>query len=910
MIRMIQSRSAAQAKAYFSDALAKSDYYLGDQELPGRMRGKLADRLALAGPVSKDVFFALCENRDPRTNAPLTPRTKDERTTGYDISFHAPKSVSILHALSGDDQVLRAFQTAVRETMQDLEADVRTRVRKAGAMDERQTGELIWSEFIHQTARPVDGHAPDPHLHAHNYVFNCTWDEVEQQVKAGQFREIKRDMPYYQARFHKRLSDGLLDLGYGIRRTERAFEVAGVPQRVIDLFAKRTDEIGRVAAEQGITDAKELADLGARTRSKKQKGRTMADLQADWRRQIADLGPDTDGEGQRILRYDPDGREMDLTAEQCVQHALDHGFERASVLDERRLLEAAYRHSLGRRDVTLEAVTDGLRADDRLIHVEDRGRTSCTTRAVLAEEQRMVTLARQGQGRLRPLYAQAPELDLDGQQAEAVRHVLTTPHRVSIIRGAAGSGKTTLMREAIDRIEAAGKTVTVVAPTAEASRGVLRQEGMREADTVARLLSDPQQQEALSGQVLWVDEAGLLGTGDMTALLELTTRQNARLILGGDTRQHRSVVRGDALRILNTVGGIPSAEVSKIYRQRNADYRAAVEDLARGDVRRGFEKLDALGAIQSIDPLKPHETLVNDYAAIRQRGKSALVIAPTHEQGEAVTAALRERLKEKGLLGKKDYAATRLTSLNRTEAEKADWRTFSPGQVVQFNQNVPGIGRGSVWTIESASEAGVRLGNGTQQGIPLPLTKAGAFEVYRKGELPLSKGDPVRITRNGFDEDKNRLNNGQTLEVVRIGKQGDLLLRNPISQARYRLDREFGHLAHAYCITSYAAQGKTVDEVLIAQPAATFPATDAKQFYVSVSRGRDRARIYTDDREQLLAHAARLGDRTSALELLDRRNPSLERAQQRIRADVERPVRAPQPERTRTTKERDHEPGL
>lgn len=58
-----------------------------------------------------------------------------------------------------------------------------------------------------------------------------------------------------------------------------------------------------------------------------------------------------------------------------------------------------------------------------------------------------------------------------------------------------------------------------------------------------------------------------------------------------------------------------------------------------------------------------------------------------------------------------------------------------------------------------------------------------------------------------------------------------------------------------------------MDEVLIAQPAATFPGTNAKQFYVSVSRAKESVRIYTDDKEQLLAHAERSGDRTSALEV-------------------------------------------
>lgn len=466
---MIQSSSAAHAKAYFSEALVKADYYLSDQdqEFSGRLQGKLAERLGVTGPVTKDAFFALCENVNPATGDALTPRTKDERTTGYDINFHCPKSVSILHALSNDTHIRDAFEEAVRQTMQDMEKDSKTRVRKNGVCDERDTGELIWADFIHQTARPVDDRMPDPHLHAHCFVFNATWDDEEHHYKAAQFRDIKRDMPYYQARFHKRLSDQLIEQGYQIRRTGKSFEIENVPQPVIELFSKRTDEIGRVAKEKGITDARELSELGARTRAKKQKGHTMAELRADWRRQIEELGPSEHGEGKRIIRFAPEKEKQAFTAEQCVNHAIGHDFERASVMQDRRLLATAYRHGIGQTAVSLDTITDRLQADDRLIQVKDKGRTLCTTRQVLSEEQHMVSLARQGQGKLIPLYTKAPDLKLDGQQAAAIRHVLTTTHRVSIIRGAAGSGKTTLMSEAIEKMEQAGKQVMVVAPTSD-----------------------------------------------------------------------------------------------------------------------------------------------------------------------------------------------------------------------------------------------------------------------------------------------------------------------------------------------------------------------------------------------------------------------------------------------------------
>jgi conjugative relaxase-like TrwC/TraI family protein len=869
---MIQSSNAAHAKSYFVEALQKSDYYISDndQELKGRFHGRLAERLGIKGEADKDTFFALCENINPVTGKQLTPRNKGDRTVGYDINFHCPKSVSIMHVLAKDDHILKAFQSAVNETMLDIEADSQTRVRKSRQYEDRETKELLWAEFTHQTARPVDGSVPDPHLHSHCVVFNCTYDSYEKEIKAGKFRDVKRDMPYYQSRFHKRLADNLIDAGYHIRRTDKSFELEGVPKSAIELFSKRTDEIGQFAREKGITDAKALSDLGAKTRAKKQKGLGMNELKGEWKKQIQEQSNYEPGDENAAIRFGPKKENDKTFAADSVDHALRHCFERASVVADRRFLATAYRHSLGNRNISLDDITDSFKTDSRFIHVREKSQSMCTHKAVLAEEQRMVQLATQGHNRFQPFYNVTPSLNpiLNKQQANAISHVLTTSHQTSIVRGAAGTGKTTIMTEARKHFEAAGKKLFVVAPTADASRGVLVKEGFENAETVAKLLVDKELQATLKNQVLWVDEAGLLGTTEMTALLFLADKQNARLILGGDTRQNSSVVRGDALRILNTVGGIKSAEVTKIHRQQNVHYRAAVEDLSKGDVKSAFIKLSSIGAIKNIDPLKPNEALVEDYIKSIKAKKTVLVVSPTHAQGNAVTDEIRDALRENGLIGKKQIKASKLENLNFTEAQKSDRRNFVKGQKIQFNQNVPKIKRGSIWSVTDITDKDIVISDQDNRQQTLPINRATAFDVYRELEIGLSKGDKVKITRNSFDKDNKRLNNGQTLEVASVTKQGKVILTNKASKTNYTLDNDFGHINHAYCSTSHSSQGKTVDKVLISQPSATFTATDAKQFYVSVSRGKESATIYTDDRVTLLEHASEIGDRKSALELV------------------------------------------
>lgn len=832
------------------------------------MKGRLAERLGINGPATKDVFYSLCENRHPKTGDKLTPRTKDQRTIGYDINFHCPKSVSVIHSLSKDNHILDAFQEAVEGTMIDIEADARTRVRQKGKQADRGTGELVWAEFIHQTARPVDGHAPDPHLHAHCFVMNATFDSTEGKIKAAKLRQVKRDMPYFEACFRKRLADKLVDLGYEIRRTDTAFEIVGVPQEAINYFSKRTDQIGRVAKEKGITSKKERDALGAKTRSKKQSGRPMADLKKEWKEQIQKLTVQHDLPDKPIRHAKPIIKEK-VTASKCLDYASRHFFERVSVVTDRKLLAAANHYALGQSSISVRDLEKAFIADDRFIFIRQGDQRLCTTKDVLAEERRMVELARKGVGAVIPLTFKTPALDdqLNDQQKGAIMHIMTTSNRVSIVRGAAGTGKTRMMQQAVECIQDANKSVSVIAPTAEASRGVLKSEGFEDAETVAKFLIDHALQDKIQGQVLWVDEAGLLGTKDMAAILAVVEKQNARLILGGDTRQHASVVRGDALRILNTVGGIKSAELSHIQRQKKADYRQAVEDLSTGKIASGFKRLEAMDSIIEIDRMNPHERICADYVDAIKKGKSALVISPTHKDGDAVTQEIRKTLRKNGKIGKKEIKALRYQSMSFTEAQKTDWRNYKPGHVVQFNQNVPGMKRGSVWTVKTVEDKIVLLEDNQDQMRTLPREKANSFDVFNVSEIGFSKGDKIRITRNGIDSKQKRLNNGMTLDVKRVTAKGQITLSNPLSKAEYLIDDKFGHVAHAHCITSHAAQGKTVNDVFIYQPASTFGATDAKQFYVSVSRGRENVKVYTDHKEELLEHAMEQGDRQSAIEL-------------------------------------------
>lgn len=278
MLRINQQKNSAAARSYFT---SRSEYYAGaSQELPGTWGGKAAGLLGLAGDVDKTDFDALCLNQHPATGERLTARNRAGRTVGYDFNFHCPKSLSVLFGLTGDTAVLDAFRRALAETLDEMEHAMQTRVRKAGQMTDRITGNALWSQHIHLTARPVDG-VPDPHLHAHAFLFNATFDDEERQWKASKIADIYRDAPYYQAVFHAHLAKALIGHGFPVEKTATGWDIAGLAD-LLPKFSLRTAEIERLAAVRGITDPAIKDGLGAATRKSKQHDVTMPELKQLW----------------------------------------------------------------------------------------------------------------------------------------------------------------------------------------------------------------------------------------------------------------------------------------------------------------------------------------------------------------------------------------------------------------------------------------------------------------------------------------------------------------------------------------------------------------------------------------------------------------------------------------------------
>lgn len=806
MLRITAKSSSSAAKNYYRDGLERGDYYLAENRTSAIWAGKTAQLLGLNGPVSQATFYQLCDNLKP-DGTPLTVRNRADRRVGYDINLGCPKSVSLVHAFAGDDRIAPAFSQAVEATMKLIEADAQTRVRTSGRSSDRVTGNLLWATFIHDTTRPVNG-VPDPQLHSHSFVFNVTHDGVEGRFKAAQLGYIHSNAPFYEAYFHAALAGKMRELGYGIVRTGRFWELDGVPRDLIERFSHRSDEIREAAKRLGITDPKELGQLGARTRGRKSDTKPWNAVRAAW---AARMSPDdlmALQNARGLGRREPLGPD----ARQALEYARQVCLTRTALIPEKKLFEEALRYGVGH--VTLADLQAELPKLNLVVR-EVRGERHIGDEARLSDEKSMLTFARETRASVRSFlddFVAMPEGATPREQ-QVLTHLSRSRDQVVIARLAPGT-----VEEVVKRLEACGFEVT-------------RFDGRS-----LELPGDELRNTPMNNPIWWVDHAQQIGTSQMAELFRKADSVAVRVVLAPSPGR---VSPHSPLPLLGSRAGLRTpqrAESDKRKRQQ----QAAAKMLADGRVGSAFKTLDEVGEIRGVS----QETFANDIAAeyisCSKSGHSARVKAGSAEMARSITDAIRAALKELKLLSR----PRRFEQLQRViwdEEDQANPAKYRKGQVVVFFKSVKGFRIGQRYEVLGLDPWGRQVlarhlaPKKGWLGVPtkgpwveaLPLHQVDAFAVFERSEIELAKGDTIRITMPGktlserFGPEKllpkrTRAKNQRFADALglktpdrryrvkrdtyhrirRFTVGGHIQLENG-----WVLKRDFAHLEHGYCAT-------------------------------------------------------------------------------------------------------------
>lgn len=884
MLTISKPLSAGQAQTYHRAefANARDNYYTEGNQVLGEWHGKLAAQWGLNGAVEEEHFGRLANGQHPWTGDQLVQHraaaeyvnhrgekiTTMEHRAGWDATLSAPKTVSLTALVGGDERIRAAHRESVNVVLDEIEKYVQARV--GGNNLPETTGEWIAAKFEHDSSRPVDGYAA-PQLHTHVVFFNIT-ERENGEIRALQPRELYRSQQYATAVYRSELAIRLERLGYEIeQRPNGAPEIKGYSQEYIDASSPRRQQIKEYLVDQGINSA-EAAEIAAhRTRGAKLEV-SHEDMQR-LHRQVADQHGNQPEQvvhqassNSRQHSQEPSEEHRHKVVERAITYARDKNLERDAVVDERALLRDALKRSM--TEASLEEVrTQFNHRIERggLIEVEQQagvpGR-ALTTMEMIRLEHENVRLMRDGQDQHPPMATFQTRREIDGQypqlssnQRGAIEQVLSSRDQLTGLEGVAGAGKTTTLTAIRDATQREGYQVEGFAPTSRAAQKL--EEAGIESSTLQRHLARGEQPQNAQKHLYVLDESSLASTKQLNEFLH-RLRVDDRVLLVGDVRQHEAVEAGKPFQQFQEAG-LRTARLDEILRQRDPALKGAVEQLAAGDVRGAVKALERQGRVHEIEDRGERlARIAHEYA---EQPHGTLVVSPDNESRRELNVLIHQELRSRGHVQQQEHNLRVLEPRQElTGADRAWSRSYTPGDVLRYSKGSETLG------IEAGEYAAVRRVESENQNQITVERQGGDLKtydprrlrgvsVYRESERQFSEGDRVQFTAPSKEL---HVANRELGTLSALDQDGGVTVRTD-SGRTVRFDLEdHPHLDHGYAVTSHSSQGQTADRVLIhVDTEKGKKLINRRLAYVSVSRGRYDAQIYTNDKSELAHRLSR-----------------------------------------------------
>ncbi len=880
--------SKAFSKA-LGEYLRQADYYAQGMKVEGICHGRLCAVVGLTegAPITDEAFERIASNHHAMTGEKLTERMAACRRAGYDATFNAPKSVSIQAFLGGDDRLLAAHDLAVKEALSELESFACHQTGRGLNKRYATSSAIAAAIFRHGESRALD-----PHLHSHAFIFNVTrGDGPAGRLLALESSPIFTRTKYLTEVYRNALAREVQQIGYQIERRANGFELAGVAPDLLKRFSKRAQQRDQAIAVREAELGRELshdevAILVRETRAAKHYELTAEDVRHG---QLAQVSADELAALLALKAGAPQAPHDSVSLPEAMARAREHVFERRTVVPEHEFTAEVLRGTYGAQ--SLAAVNSALAADRGLLRADGL----VSTPAALELERDLIRQLNAGVGAHDSGLGFIPSADCDhlsGEQRRAVEKTLDSHDAVTVLRGRAGTGKTQALATLMEGVMRYGTKVACFAPTTQAVE-VLQRDGVNQAAaghaaagavlqsaaTVQRLLVDPALQRTLRAEVVMVDEYGLLSLRQLKALVAITAAQGARVLLVGDSAQHKSVEAGDAARIIEKESRVRVVTLREVHRQAsNPAYQKAAEDLAAGRFASGLSKLDRMGAIVEIEspPLRRQRMVeewlkaaqetrqVRTRSGLQERAKAALMVAPTWAEIDQLNLVARHRLRAEGKLTGPDCDFVAVRAKDWTRAQTKDHRNYRPGDVLVAHQATKHFAKGDELRVLRKEKGRLIVARGAAELSLSPRQSGLAWTVCDERPNPVAMGDRLRLRAIACAESPSgqvrRLANGTVVTVQAVNAAGQLVLSDGAT-LRSR------QVAYGYALTSHAAQGLSVDKVFLAGAASR------EGLYVAATRGRESVRIFVPDREQFLdAAGLRSEARTSALEFARHRS--------------------------------------
>ncbi|HBF13404.1 MAG TPA: AAA family ATPase [Deltaproteobacteria bacterium] len=859
------------ASRYYEKA---DDYYTKDKS-PSQWQGKAATALNLQGEIQQDKFKNLLAGILP--NGETIKENTQGRRGGTDLTFSAPKSVSMQALIAGDYALIDAHDRAVTQALKYAETLVTYRRMVDGELKKVPTRNMLAATFRHELSR-----ACDPQLHTHCVVLNLT------QREDGKWRAMDNELFYRQKMlmgvlYRAELAREVQNLGYEVRVTHQdgRFELGHITDSQIESFSSRSQAIEEILKKGGKTresaspQEKQLITIATRQR------KTDVDrqfLKEHWKEKSL----------ESKIHYQQKLKPQKINnlslAHNGVQFALDHLLERQSVITQSQFLRTALQH--GVRYNTFKEIQfeiDRRLKEGLLLQFGER----ITTPEAIKREQMTLQMEQRGRAFNRSIFGPQQvdkfleESKLNEEQKKASQLILTSSTWAVGIQGLAGTGKTFMLKATNELAHKQGYQMVGLAPSTSATKE-LSKTGM-ESMTISAFQVPERQKKINSKTVLVIDEAGMVSSKQMEAVFRTAFHYQAKVVLVGDTQQLKAVEAGKPFAQLQA-HGMPTAGMSEIQRQKEPELKKAVELAARGEIVQSIAVLDkSITEIQNEEAR--HAQIAKDYTELtKHEQKETLIVSGTNRAKDSINQQVRQNL---GFHGKGNLVPV-LQDKAFTKAQIKEIRSYKIGDIIvpERNYSTLKLKKGSQAIIKEIKNSYVILQKEDGSRIKWYPRHKNKVGVYQINQREISQGDMIRFTRN--DPQKN-FDNGERARVVKVDLDKTLHIQKENGHVVKITGSKPLHMDYGYCSTVHAAQGKTCEKVLI--EADTKSLTSAQDnYYVAISRARQEVKIYTNDRAKLPEAMTRENPKEAALELrinpekIPRYNPTVQQTHERVKS--------------------------
>lgn len=945
MLSIAKVTNTAQAANYYN---SPDKYYDKDNaNIGSQWGGKGAELLGLEGEVIPEDFIKMLEGRiNPETHLGRVAKDGEiQHVPGWDFTFSAPKSLSILALVGEDKRLIDAHIEATQNAMKFIEANyAKTRIKKDNNTEYESVNNLIYASYVHTESRKHD-----PQLHSHNVVMNAVMDNN------GQWRSLET-LKMYEGKmmaglvYRSSLAQLVKKIGYEIEVTDRDkafFDIKGVPESLMGNMSKRRKIIEETAKQRGLFDAESMAKATLYSREAK----THVDseeLHQIWQSTVEESGvdlkaiidasverqmqksatvtantptaenvqagrkektypadqelpqrPDSATELDEVQYPDrqikagdilaPENETLQATDKLINENiALGQGEERdlaslvndvrlayrvlasdEAVFDSDKLAEEALKLTLGAAGPEdIDQVVNTMINTGELIPRSSRsdgGELGFTTPEAFAKERAMVGLMLQGKDERQAVgdtqgisdfiaefeAAKSHEFgqpfSFSADQRNALVNAATSRDLVSGIQGYAGTGKTTLLECLIGYANTQGFTVKGFAPTGSATETLAKETGI-EARTIDSFLYT-RRKDTVSQRELWlVDEASLVGASNMHDMIAEANRSGASMLLLGDSKQMEAVDWGRPFTVLQGFK-MQTSSVTTIIRQKNAALLEAVQASTRYDFEMAFDKIK-----NNVFDLGRH-SISSDYLKLSQDERDrSLVVIPDNESRMAFNKRVHSARVKEGSLSANELEVKTLISRNLNTAERTDSRYYRPKDIIEFQRDHGEFKAGEFGQVTQID--GQNLMVKTEDGkirpfnpSEVPKNSKFALDVFELKTVLFSEGEKMAFSKsrkplgvkNGDQYILKNIDTGANTFTLANDEGKEITLNSS--------DRH--NLSHVYALTSYKAQGKTVDRVMVKLESWRRNLVNDRSFYVSLSRARHEARLYVDDVEKV-----------------------------------------------------------